>query len=51
MPMLKALIKIANSPARLNSRIRTKKRRMLGMTVSTLFPQDQNALDVKVSDT
>ena len=24
---------------------------MLGMVVNTLFPQDQNALDVKASDT
>ena len=28
----------------------TKERKMLGMTISTLFPQDQNALDVKASD-
>ena len=32
-------------------RAKTKGRRMLGMAVSTLFPQDQNALDVKASDT
>ena len=45
------LIKTTSSLARLSSRTRTKKRRMLGMMVSTLFPQDQNALDVKVSNT
>ena len=49
--MLKDLIKTTSSLARLSSRTRTKKRRMLGMMVSTLFPQDQNALDVKVSNT
>ena len=47
MPMLKDLTKTASSPARLSSRTRTKGRRMLEMAVSTLFPQDQNALGVK----
>ena len=47
MPMLKDLIKIISSPVRLSSRTKTKERRMLGMAVSTLFPQDQNALGVK----
>ena len=39
--------KTASSLAHLNSITRTKERRMLGMIVSTLFPQDQNALGVK----
>ena len=51
MPMLNDLTKTASNPARLSSRTRTKERRMLGMAVSTLFPQDQNALDVKTSNT
>ena len=48
MPMLKDLTKTASSLARLSSRTRTKERNMV---VSTLFPHDQNALDVKVLDT
>ena len=51
MSMLKDLTKFASSLACLNSRTRTKERKMLGMVVSTLFPQDQNALDVKASNT
>ena len=47
----KGLTKTASSPACLSSRTRTKERRMLGMVASTLFPQDQNALEVKASDT
>ena len=35
----------------LNSRAKTKGRRMLGMTVNTLFPQDLSALGVKASIT
>ena len=31
----------------LSSRVKTKGRRMLGMTVSSLFPQDPSALGVK----
>ena len=50
MPMLKDLTKTASSPVRLSSRAKTKARRMLRMTVSTLFPQDQSALGVKASD-
>ena len=34
-----------------NLKVKTKGRRMLGMAVSTLFPQDQNALGVKISVT
>ena len=45
--MLKDLIKTASSPVRLSTRTKTKERRMLGMAVSTLFPQDQSALGVK----
>ena len=51
MPMLKDLIKIASSLVRLSSRTKKKERRMRGMAVSTLFPQDQSALGVKVSVT
>ena len=51
MPMLKDLRKTASSLACLSSRTKIKEIRMLGMAVSTLFPQDQNALDVKASDT
>ena len=50
MPMLKDLTKTASSPARLSSRTRTMERRMLGMVINKLFPQDQNALDVKALD-
>ena len=50
MPMLKDLTKIASSPVRLSSRAKTKGRKMLGMMVNTLFPQDQSSLVVKVSD-
>ena len=51
MSMLKDLIKTASSLAHLSSRTKTKERRILGMAVSTLFPHDQNALDVKVLET
>ena len=54
MPMLKDLAKIVSSLAHLSSRIRKKERRMLGMVgmiISTLFPQDLNALSVKASVT
>ena len=51
MQMVKDLTKTTSSPIRLNSRTKTKERRMLGMTVSTLLPQDQSALGVKVSIT
>ena len=34
-----------------NSRPKTKERRILGMAVSTLFPQDQSALSDRVSVT
>ena len=51
MLMLKDLIKTANSPVRLSSRTKTKKRIMLEMAVSTLFPKNQNAFNVKASIT
>ena len=51
MPMLKDLTKTASNPTRLSSRAKTKGRKMLGMAVNTLFPQDQNALGVKDLDT
>ena len=51
MPIQEDLIKTASSPVRLSSRTKTKERRILGIVVSTLFPQDQSALGVKVSIT
>ena len=51
MPMQKDLIKTISSPVRLNSRAEIKERKMLRKAVSTLFPPDQSALDVKVLDT
>ena len=47
----KASTRIVDSQVLLNLRAKTKGRRMLGMAVSTLFPQDQSALSVKASDT
>ena len=35
------------NPVLLSSRAKTKRRRMLGMAISTLFPQDLSALGVK----
>ena len=49
--MQKDLIKTVSNPVRLSLKAKTKERRMLRMAVSTLFPQDQSALDVKVLDT
>ena len=40
-----------SSLVRLNSRTKTEERRMLRKAVSTLFPQDQSGLGVKVSVT
>ena len=51
MPMLKDMTKTASSPVHLSSRAKTKGRRMLGMAVNTLFPQEQSALGVKASNT
>ena len=47
----KGFDKTVSSPIRLNSRTKTKERRMLGMGVNTLFPQDQSALGIKASIT
>ena len=49
MPMGMASIKTVGNPVLLSSRAKIKGRRMLGMTVSTLFPKDLSALGVKVS--
>ena len=51
MLMLKDLTKITSNPAHLSLRAKIKGRRMLGMAVSTPFPQDQSASGAKVSDT
>ena len=51
MPMLNDLTKTVGNPVCFSSRTKTKERRMLGMAVSTLFPQDQSALGVKASVT
>ena len=37
------------NPILRNSKVKTKGRRMLRMVVSTLYPQNQSALGVKVS--
>ena len=49
--MLKDFTKTVSSLVHLSSRAKTKGRRMLGMAVNTLFPQEQSVLGVKVSDT
>ena len=48
MPTRKDLTRIESNPVLRSSRVKTKGRRMLGMRVNTLFPQDQNALGVRV---
>ena len=48
MPMRKDLIRTESNPVPHSSRTKIKGKRMLGMTISILFPQDQSALDVKV---
>ena len=50
MPMLKDLTRTESNPVLHSSRAKIKERRMLGIAVSTLFLQDQNGLDVKVSN-
>ena len=47
----KASTRTVDSQVLLNLRVKTKGRRMLGMTISTLFPHDQSGLDVKASVT
>ena len=48
MPMGRVSTRTVGNPVLLNSRAKTKGRRMLRMAVSTLFPQDLSALGVKV---
>ena len=50
MSMQKDLIKTVSSPVHLSSRVEIEERRMLRKAVSTLFPQDLSASDVKVLD-
>ena len=49
--MARASTRIVGNSVLLSSRAKTKGRRILGMMVNTLFPQDQSALGVKVSVT
>ena len=50
MLMQKDLIRTVSNPVLLNSKAKTKERRMLRMAFGTLFPPDQSTLDVKVLD-
>ena len=50
MPTQRDLIKTISSLVHLSSRTKTEEKRMLRKAVSTLFPPDQNASDVKVLD-
>ena len=51
MPMERVSTRTVGNLVLLNSRDKTKGRRMQGMAVSTLFPQDIIALGVMVSVT
>ena len=51
MPMGRASTRIVGNLVLLSLRAKTKGRRMLGMVVNTLFPQDLSALGVKASVT
>ena len=51
MPTGKDLIRTENNLVPHSSKAKIKGKKMLGMAISTLFPQDQSALGVKVSDT
>ena len=51
MPMEKASTRTVGNLVLLSSKVKTKGRRMLGMAVSTLFPQGPSALGVKDSVT
>ena len=51
MSMGRVSTRTIGNPVLFSSRAKTKGRRMLGMAVSTLFPQDLSALSVKVSVT
>ena len=49
--MERASTRIVGNPVLLSSRAKIKGKKMQGMTVSTLFPQDLSALGVKASAT
>ena len=49
MPMGRASTRTVGNLVLLSLRAKTKGRRMLGMIVNTLFPQDQSVLGVKAS--
>ena len=51
MAMEKVSIRTVGNLVLLSSRVKTKGRRMLGMVVSILFPQNPSALGVKDSVT
>ena len=51
MPMGKASTRTVGNLVPLSVRAKTKGRRMLGMAVSILFPQDLSVLGVKTLDT
>ena len=51
MLMRKDLIRTVSNPVLLSSKVKTEERKMLRMTVSTLFPSDEIASNVKVWDT
>ena len=51
MLMRKDLIRTVSNPVLLSSKSKIKERRMLRMAVSTLFPSNQSASNVKVLDT
>ena len=51
IPMGRASTRTVGNPVLLSSKAMTKGRRMLGMAVNTLFPQDLSALGVKASVT
>ena len=51
MPMGKASTRTVGNSVLLNSRAKTKERRILGMVVNTLFLQDLSVLGVKASVT
>ena len=50
MPMQKDSTRTVGNPVRLSLRAKIEERRMLRMSVSTLFPPDQSVSDVKVLD-
>ena len=49
MPMGRVSTRTVNNLVLLNLKVKIKGKRILGMAVSTLFPQDQSAFGVKVS--